>query len=78
MLQAKCKYNREKTLIMGIGNLLMGDEGVGIQVISRLQKNKELADTEIMDGGTGEVQPLDFFLRYNIEKALIKAEKKFE
>ena len=56
----------------------MGDEGVGIQVISRLQKNKELADTEIMDGGTGEVQPLDFFLRYNIEKALIKAEKKFE
>lgn len=47
---------------MGIGNLLMGDEGAGIHVIRQLQKNEELADIEIIDGGTGGVQLLDFFL----------------
>ena len=51
---------------MGIGNLLMGDEGVGIHVIRQLQKNKELADIEIIDGGTGGVQLLDFFLRHDL------------
>ena len=62
MTQAKYKYNRKKTLIMGIGNLLMGDEGAGIHVIHQLQEDKELADIEIIDGGTGGVQLLDFFL----------------
>jgi hydrogenase maturation protease len=62
MTPAKCKYNIKKTLIMGIGNLLMEDEGAGIHVIRQLQKNKELADFGIIDGGTGGVQLLDFFL----------------
>lgn len=44
----------------------MGDEGVGIHVIRQLQKNKELADIEIIDGGTGGVQLLDFFLRNDL------------
>jgi hydrogenase maturation protease len=61
MTQSKHKYKRRKTLIMGIRNLLMGDEGVGIHVIRQLQKNKELADIEIIDGGTGGVQLLDLF-----------------
>lgn len=51
---------------MGIGNLLMGDEGVGIHVIRQLQKNKKLADIEIKDGGTGGVQLIDFFLRHDL------------
>lgn len=51
---------------MGIGNLLMGDEGVGIHVIRQLQEDKELADIEIIDGGTGGVQLLDFFLRHDL------------
>ena len=33
---------------MGIGNLLMGDEGIGIHVIRQLRKSKELADIEII------------------------------
>ena len=51
---------------MGIGNLLMRDEGVGIHVTRQLQKNKELADIEIIDGGTGGIQLLDFFLRHDL------------
>ena len=62
MMQGQNKFIRGRTLIMSIGNLLMGDEGVGIHVIRQLQKNKELADIEIIDGGTGGVQLLDFFL----------------
>lgn len=44
----------------------MGDEGVGIHVIRQLQEDKELADIEIIDGGTGGVQLLDFFLRHDL------------
>ncbi len=44
----------------------MGDEGIGIHVIRQIQKNKELADIEIIDGGTGGVQLLDFFLRNDL------------
>jgi Ni,Fe-hydrogenase maturation factor len=38
MQQGEHKFKRKNTLIMGIGNLLMGDEGVGIHVIRQLQK----------------------------------------
>lgn len=66
MQQGEHKFERTNTLIMGIGNLLMGDEGVGIHVIRQLQKIKELADIEIIDGGTGGIQLLDFFLRHDL------------
>lgn len=42
----------KKTLIMGIGNLLLGDEGVGIHAAWALQE-KELPDyVEVLDAGT--------------------------
>ena len=65
-MQPKSKYNRKKTLIMGIGNLLLGDEGVGIHVIRQLQEDTELTDIEIIDGGTGGIQILDFFIRHDL------------
>lgn len=40
-------------LVLGIGNLLMNDEGVGIHVISGLEKEGGVAGAELMDGGTG-------------------------
>lgn len=42
-----------KTLILGIGNVLMGDEGVGVHVIGQLQNRKLPPDVELLDGGTG-------------------------
>ena len=40
-------------LILGIGNLLMGDEGVGIHAVQTLQEEPWPSGVEILDGGTG-------------------------
>jgi hydrogenase maturation protease len=42
-----------KTLVLGIGNVLMGDEGVGVHVLRLLQKMALPTDIELLDGGTG-------------------------
>lgn len=42
-----------KTLVLGIGNSLLTDEGVGIHTINYLvQRYPRLRDVEFMDGGT--------------------------
>lgn len=42
-----------KTLILGVGNLLMSDEGVGVHVIQRLRTDYHLPEqVQILDGGT--------------------------
>jgi hydrogenase maturation protease len=53
-----------KTLVLGIGNLLMGDEGVGIRIIERLREKDALSGLEIVDGGTGGFHLFDYFLSY--------------
>jgi len=41
------------TLVLGVGNLLMSDEGVGVHVIKKLVENFQLPeDVQILDGGT--------------------------
>jgi hydrogenase maturation protease len=40
------------TLILGIGNTLFRDEGVGVEVIRRLELADDLADVVLIDGGT--------------------------
>lgn len=48
-------------LILGIGNYLMGDEGVGVQTALALQE-MPIADTfDVVDGGTGGFHLLEFF-----------------
>lgn len=42
-----------KTLVLGLGNVLMGDEGVGVHVVGALEKHKLPAGVECLDGGTG-------------------------
>ena len=40
-------------LVLGIGNLVMSDDGVGVRVVQRLQREYRFPDNvEIMDGGT--------------------------
>jgi len=45
--------SENKVLILGIGNILMGDEGIGSHVAQYLQKNNLLPGIECVDGGTG-------------------------
>ena len=45
--------NVPKTLVLGLGNVLMGDEGVGVHVVRALEKKRLAANVECLDGGTG-------------------------
>ncbi|MCV6631768.1 MAG: hydrogenase maturation protease [Flavobacteriaceae bacterium] len=40
-------------LILGVGNYLMGDEGVGVQLIQAMEQMKLPEYIDILDGGTG-------------------------
>ena len=42
-----------KILVLGIGNYLMGDEGVGVHIVQRMEKRKLPDYLEVLDGGTG-------------------------
>lgn len=42
---------QHSTLIVGVGNPLQGDDGVGIRVIEELEKREWPAHVEVMDGG---------------------------
>lgn len=42
-----------KTLVLGLGNILMGDEGAGVEVIRTLETRTLPAGVECLDGGTG-------------------------
>jgi hydrogenase maturation protease len=42
-----------KTLVLGLGNVIMGDEGVGVHVVRELEKIRFPANIECLDGGTG-------------------------
>jgi hydrogenase maturation protease len=40
-------------LIMGVGNVLMGDEGVGVHAVQSLQRRSWPSHVTLLDGGTG-------------------------
>ncbi len=40
-------------LVLGIGNVLMGDEGIGVHVVRRLSELPLPENVECLDGGTG-------------------------
>ena len=53
------------SLVLGMGNTLLGDEGVGVHAVNALQKvQPALRNVELMDGGT-----LSFVLAGPIEAA---------
>jgi len=43
----------EKTLVLGLGNVLMGDEGIGVHVVRALEQCALPDGVECLDGGTG-------------------------
>ena len=57
------KYS-DRILILGIGNYLMGDEGVGVHLIHALSKEKLPENVDIMDGGTGSFDLMPILARY--------------
>ena len=45
--------NHNKTLVLGLGNVIMGDEGVGVHVVRAIEKHTLPDGVECLDGGTG-------------------------
>jgi hydrogenase maturation protease len=55
------KQRNPQILILGIGNYLMGDEGVGVHAANRLQEMDLPVTFEVVDGGTGGFHLLEYF-----------------
>jgi hydrogenase maturation protease len=55
---------KNKILILGVGNYLMGDEGFGVHFIQDLQKEHLPENVDILDGGTGGFQLLGYLEEY--------------
>ena len=51
----------KKCLVLGIGNLLLSDEGVGEHVIRKHQQQELPANVELLEGGTGGFHLLGCF-----------------
>lgn len=54
----------KQTLILGIGNYLMGDEGVGVHVAEQMQRQILPEGVTVLDGGTGGFHLLEYFENY--------------
>ena len=50
----------KRTLILGLGNILMGDEGVGVQIAEQLAFQTLSDEVEVIDGGTAGYELLSF------------------
>jgi len=47
-----------KTVVLGIGNLLLADEGVGVHAVRALAKGMNAPDTELLEVGTAILDAL--------------------
>ena len=52
------------TVILGIGNVLLKDDGVGVYTIRELENEKLPSTIELVDGGTSTLDTLSYFLDY--------------
>lgn len=43
---------RDRTLVIGLGNPLMGDDGIGLAALEQLAAGWDMGDAELVDGGT--------------------------
>ncbi len=51
---------KQKILVLGLGNLILKDEGVGVRVAERMQQMSLPPDVEVLDGGIKGLDLLDF------------------
>ncbi len=51
----------KKTMILGVGNYLMGDEGLGVHLAKSLENEELPSHITVLDGGTGGFHLLQYF-----------------
>lgn len=60
-----------KTVILGIGNILLGDEGIGVHIIKRLSKEKLPPHVMLIDGSTAGFRLFPVFEEYKNSRFII-------
>jgi hydrogenase maturation protease len=55
--QRDCK-RQGRIVVLGLGNLLLKDEGIGVHVVHELQRQDLPANVELIDGGTSSLDIL--------------------
>jgi hydrogenase maturation protease len=55
----------DTSLILGIGNYLMGDEGIGVHVVRQLESEQLPPGVDVIDGGTGGFHLLGYLEGYS-------------
>ena len=58
-----------KTIVLGVGNKILGDDGVGVHIANELKKHVRNKDVVIDEAATGGLNLLDLILGY--DKAVI-------
>jgi len=58
------KSSEKRIAVIGVGNLLLGDEGVGVHTVAELKKNILPPAVKVIDGGTAGID-----LLYHLEDA---------
>lgn len=58
------KKENSKILILGLGNVLLQDEGIGVHTLRELEKLKWPENIDLLDGGTGGFVLLSLFNDY--------------
>lgn len=60
------KNKSQSQLVLGVGNYLMGDEGIGVHLIEQMS-NRQLPEyIDLLDGGTGGFLLLNYFEVYPV------------
>jgi len=57
--RSEARADRAPVLVLGIGNTLLRDEGVGVHVVEALRAHSLPEGVELCDGGTGGMDLLD-------------------
>lgn len=56
--------HKPEILVLGIGNLLLGDEGIGVHVAQLLDRDQAFDQADVLDGGTGGFHLLETLESY--------------
>lgn len=57
-------HSTEPILVLGVGNVLVGDEGVGVHLVQKMQQEEVPDGIDIVDGGTGGFHLLEYLRSY--------------
>jgi len=56
--------SQSEILVLGIGNILLGDEGIGVHAVRILEEKSYPGNISFMDGGTAGFHLLSIFQQY--------------